>query len=216
MSITRATGSQISIGSTIGSNVVMSAITNATEAVATLASGHGVVVGDILKIASGWDLLNGKLVRAKAVASNDVTLEGVDTSSTTNYPAGTGAGTINRVTAFTNLSQLTSGMNVSGGDQNFADITTLSDQIKKQMPIDRNPVVVTLPFYDDPSLPWYAAVVAASDSATITPFRMVFPNGSKLYANGYWSIRKVPTIEDSTLRGEITVSFSSEPTRYAS
>ena len=216
MSITRSTGSQFAIASTYGSNVNMTAITNATEAVATLAAGHGVVVGDYLEITSGWDLLNGRIVRVKALATNDATLEAINTTSTSNYPAGTGAGTIRRITAWTNLSQITTGINVSGGDVNFADITTITDQIRKQIPTDRNPVVVTLPCFDDPSLAWYATVAAASDSATATAFRMTTPSGSKLVANGYWSLRKVPTIEDSTLRSEITVSFSSEPTRYAS
>jgi hypothetical protein len=45
--------------------------------------------------------------------------------------------------------------------------------------------------------------------------RMIFSNGSRIVANGYWSLRQVPTVEDSTLRGEISVSFFSDPTTYA-
>lgn len=216
MSITRSTGSQFAIASTYGTAVNMTAITNASEAVATLDAGHGVVVGDYLEVTSGWDLLNGRIVRAKTVATNNITFESINTASTSSYPVGTGTGSIRRITAWTSLSQITSGISVSGGDVNFADITTITDQIRKQMPIDRNPVVVTLPFFDDPSLAWYSTVAAASDSATATAFRMTTPSGSKLVSNGYWSLRKVPTIEDSTLRAEISVSFSSEPTRYAS
>ena len=55
----------------------------------------------------------------------------------------------------------------------------------------------------------------ASETATVTGVRIVFPNNSRLLANGYWSLQKTPTVSDSTLRGEISISLSAEPTRYA-
>jgi hypothetical protein len=215
MAITRSTGTQVAIASTYGSVSNMTAITNATQAVATLAGGHGVVVGDFLEVTSGWDRLNGRIVRAAVVSTNDVTFEGVNTVSTTFYPAGTGTGSIRRITAWTSISQITSGLSVSGGDPQFSDITTLTDTIQKQIPTTRTPVQVTLPVFYDPALSWWAPVLAASDAATPVALRMVFSNNSRLVANGYWSLRQVPTVEDSTLRGEISVSFFSDPTTYA-
>ena len=107
-------------------------------------------------------------------------------------------------------------ISITGGDQNFADVTTIADRLKKQIPTDRNPIVVTLPLYDDPSLGWYATVYNVSESATTAAFRMTTPNGAKLVANGYWGLQTVPTVEDSTLRGSITITFSAAPTRYNS
>lgn len=215
MAITLATGTLVAIASTYGSSSAMSAITNASSAVATLAAAHGVIVGDFLEITSGWDRLNGRIVRVSAVATNDVTLEGINTASTSLYPAGTGTGSIRRITAWTNLSQITSGISVSGGEQQFADITTLTDRTQKQIPTVRGAVNVTLPLFDDPSLAWYSTVQTASDTATATGVRMIFPNASRLVANAYWSLQAVPTIEDSTLRGSISLSFVADPTRYA-
>lgn len=215
MAITLATGTLVAIASTYGSSVNMTAITNASAAVATLAAGHGVVVGDFLEITSGWDRLNGRIARVSAVATNDVTLEGINTTSTSLYPAGTGTGTIRRITAWTNLSQITSDLGVSGGDQQFADITTLTDRTQKRIPTVRSAVGVTLPFFDDPSLAWYSTVQTASETATATAVRMIFPNNSRLVANAYWSLQTVPVIEDSTLRGSISLSFLADPTRYA-
>lgn len=215
MSITLATGTVCAIASTYGAAKSMSAITNAAEAVATFEGGHGIIVGDYFEVTSGWDRLTGRIVRAKVVATNDVTLEGINTTSTTNYPAGTGTGTVREVTAWTNLSQITSGISVSGGDINFSDVTTLTDTVQKQIPTTRSPVSVTLPLFDDPALAWYATVQAASESATATGLKMSFPNGSKLVANAYWSLQEVPTIEDSTLRGKIDIAFSAPPVRYA-
>jgi len=215
MAITLATGTLVAIASTYGSAVNMTAITNASSAVATLAAAHGVIVGDFLEVTSGWDRLNGRIVRVSAVATNDVTLEGINTASTSLYPAGTGIGTIRRITAWTNLSQITADLGVGGGEQQFADITTLTDRTQKRIPTVRGAVSVTLPFFDDPSLAWYAPVQTASETATATGARMIFPNNSRLVANAYWSLQTVPTIEDSTLRGSISLSFVADPTRYA-
>lgn len=215
MAITLATGTLVAIASTYGSSVNMTAITNASSAVATLAGGHSVVVGDFLEVTSGWDRLNARIVRVSAVSTNDITFEGIDTSSTSLYPAGTGTGSIRRITAWTNLSQITSDINVSGGEQQFADITTLTDRTQKRIPTVRGAVSVTLPFFDDPSLSWYGTVRTASDTATATAVRMIFPNNSRLVANAYWSLQTVPTIEDSTLRASISLSFAADPTRYA-
>ena len=166
-------------------------------------------------VTSGWDRLNSRIVRAKTVVTNDVTFEGINTTSTTNYPAGTGTGSIRRITAWTNLSQITNAFATGGGDQNFADITSITDTVQKQIPTTRAAITVTLPFYYDPALSWFAPLVAIGEAATPVAFRASFPNTSKLVGNAYWSVRKVPTVEDSTLRSEATVSFAADPVVYA-
>lgn len=215
MSITLAVGTAIAIASTYGSSVSMSAITNASSAVATLAGGHSVVVGDFLEITSGWSLLTGRIARVSAVSTNDVTLEGINTSNTTNYPTGTGTGSIRRITAWTSISQITSGISSSGGDQQFADVTTLQDRNQRQIPTRRSPVTLTLPVFADESLAWVSTVRAASESATATAVRLVYPNGSRTVANGYWSMSDINTIQDDTLRSQITVAFAAQSTNYS-
>jgi hypothetical protein len=215
MAITSAVGTAFYIASTYSAAKSMTAITNANPGVATLAAAHGVVVGDILEVTSGWDRLNGRLVRVSAVATNDVTFESIDTSSTTNYPAGTGTGTIRIISAWTQITQITADFSVSGGGQQYADVTTLSDRTQKRIPTVRDPVDIVLPLFDDPALSWFATVNTVSEGSTTAGLRVVFPNASRLLANGYWSLRKTPTVSDSTLRGEIAISLAAEPTRYA-
>lgn len=214
MSVTLAIGTQIQIASAYAASKVMSAISNASEAVATLEASHGVGAGDYVELLSGWGRLNGRVVRAKSVSTNDVTLEGIDTSSTTRYPAGTGAGSVREISTWTTITQLTRALQVSGGGQQYADVSTLEDVLDKRIPTTRSPIDVSLPLYFDPSLSWWASVLAASDSAVATAVRFVFPNGSKLVANAYWSLQEVPTIEDSTLRNRIDMSFAAAPKTY--
>ncbi|MDP2808640.1 MAG: phage tail tube protein [Rhodocyclaceae bacterium] len=215
MSKTLATRTAFHIAKTYGASVSMTALTNAAEAVATLAAGHGAVVGDYLEVTSGWGRLNGSIVRVKAVATNDATLEGFNSTSTTNFPAGAGIGSIRRITAWDRLSQVFD-ISSSGGDQQYEDATDFDSEIEVKIPTLRNAVAQALQFFDDPSLPWYATVAAASDAATPSGFRMDLPSGSKLVANAYWSLQKEPIVQkNKVLAAKIDLSYAAPSMRYA-
>lgn len=214
MSITLAVGTTVSIADTYGASKTMSAVSNANPAVATLEASHGVIVGDIIHITSGWDLLNNRLVRVSVVATNDVTLEGIDTSDTDLYPAGSGTGSVREVTAWQEVTQITRDINVSGGETTYADTSTLKNRQDQRIPVSRTPVDVQLPVYDDPTLAWVAVVQDAD--AIETGGRFVYPNGRRVYFAGFWTVGDVATIEDSTLRNRVDISFASRPTSYAS
>lgn len=215
MTITISTGTQIGVASTYGTAVNMTALTNAAEAVATLGVGHAVVVGDFLEVTSGWDLLSGRIVRVKTVATNDITFEGINTTSVTNYPAGAGVGTIRRITAWTSVTQVQA-FDTSGGDLNFADTTTIVDRTQKQVPTTRSPQLFTMTVFDDAAQAYVAIVQAAADANTPAGIRIVFPNGSRMVGNGYWSMSPSPNLAvNAPLTNTLTMSSSAQPTRYA-
>lgn len=216
MSKTLATRVKFAIAKTYGAAVAMSAISNASEAVATLGAGHGVIVGDWVEVTSGWGLLNGRIRRVKTVAANDVTLEGMNTTSTMKYPAGTGIGSIRRITAWDQLSQLKN-VTSSGGDQQFADGTDLDNETEVKIPTIKSGRTMNLEFYDDPNLPWYATVEAASDAVVPTAVMISPPNGSKIVSNAYWGLMKEPNIQkNEVMTSNISLTFTCESTRHAS
>lgn len=216
MSFILAPGTAVAIASTYGTAINMTAVSNASEAVATLAAAHGVVIGDILEITSGWPKLNGRVVRVSAVATNDVTLEDVDTSSTTQYPAGSGTGTVRKITAWTSISQVAADITSAGGEQQFAAIRLLSQEDEINLPTTRSAVTQTLPVYFDPSLAWVATVRAARDAKTPYAVRLSYPGGASTYGNAYWGMGDVPSVRDGVLATDITLSYSAQPVTYAS
>jgi len=217
MAKTLATGTVIAVAKTYGPSVNMTAITNSVaggEAVATLAAGHACAVGDYIEVSSGWGKLDGQIHRIKNIATNDVTLEKFDSNNTTNFPAGTGNGSIRRITAWSNLSQVKT-LGTSGGDQQYADVTAIDDVVERKIPTIRSAVTADYEVYDDPSLAWYGDVGVASDSSTPYGIRYSFPNGSKLVASAYWSLMKVPQVaKNEALTTKISVAFSAAPMRY--
>ncbi len=108
------TGSTFFVASTIAAAKTVSSVTNAAEAVVT-STAHGYSNGDIVIMFSGWGRLNKRAFRIKSVTADTFVLEGCDTSSTTFFPAGSGIGTVQKISTWT---QVTTVMNpkTNGGD----------------------------------------------------------------------------------------------------
>jgi hypothetical protein len=216
MAITLSTGASVSIAKTYGAAINTSTVTNAANAVVTTASAHSFAVGDYIEVSSGWGLLDKRVVRCMTgTTGSTVVLEGIDTTDTAKYPAGTGIGSVRKIMTWTALSQI-KGMSASGGSQNFADITSIADTVQRQVPTTRSAISMTIDAFDDPTLAWYADVNAADNARNPYGLLMAFPNSSKLCANAYWSLMRVPTMAtNEALMTQISLSYASEPVRYS-
>ena len=87
------TGTTFFIASAFGSAINTTAVSNSApggEAVVTTAGAHSYSNGDIVEITSGWGRLNKRAFRIKAASGSTLTLEGMDTTNTTYFPAGSG------------------------------------------------------------------------------------------------------------------------------
>lgn len=217
MAITLTTGSTLAIAKTYGPSIAFSTITNASDAVVTTASAHSIAVGEYVEVLSGWGRLNDRIARAKTgTAGSTLVLEGINTSDITKYPAGTGAGSVRRIVTWTTLSQVKS-ITASGGTQNFADVTDMTDVVERQVPTTRGAINITIDAYDDPSLAWYADVVIADEARTPYGFLITPANSKPMVSNAYWSLLRVPTMaQNEAMMTQINLSYAGEPVRYAS
>ena len=216
MAITLSTGVLVSIGKTYSASINTSTVTNAANAVVTTASAHSFSVGDYIEVSSGWGLLDKRVVRCMTgTTGSTIVLEGIDTTDTTKYPAGAGVGSVRKVMAWTQITQVRS-ISASGGQQQYADVTSIVDVVTRQIPTVRGAVEMTVDVFDDPSLSWYADVMKADDARAPYGMILAFPNGSKTVANAYWSLMRVPTMaQNEALMTQISLSYAAEPVRYA-
>lgn len=216
MSVINSAGSQIHYATAFGTTVTATAFTNASSAVIT-AVGHGITVGDFVQIiTSPWQRLEGRVFRASVVATNDVTLEGCDTTNTTLFPAAGGIGTTyRRITTWTAMTQIARDIEIGGGDLKKADITFLSDVIEKQQPTFRAPPTLGLPFFFDPSLSWLSGIRTLSDTQASGIFRLTAPSGAKILVNGFVSLNEIPQNRDGVFQARVDVDGIALPTTYA-
>jgi hypothetical protein len=216
MALTLPNGSSLAIASTYGASYDITAITNATEAVASVEVGHGLVAGDLVEVTSGWADLDGKIVRVKLVDTNEVTLEDINSTNLARYPAGSGVGSLRKITDTTAITQILS-FATEGGDQQFYEYQFLEATVQRQIPSVRSPLTINMVLADDQSLPWFAAIKAASDARQPRALLMTLASGAKIYYNAFWSLNEVPTVTVNEAMGlQLSLALVTSPTRYAS
>jgi Phage tail tube protein, TTP len=211
MARTPVNGLVISIASAFGATKTMSAITNATSAVATLEAAHGVVNSDILQIVTtGWPRLAGRVARVSNVATNNVTLESLNTSNTTDYPTGSGAGTVREVSTWTVVGQiLNDSFASSGGEQQYNTFQYLDQDDQIEEPIGRAPGRIEFTIHDDISSAGQILLETLSSSKVVTPFSMVARTGAKWYAAGRFSMGVAPDFQgNSNVARRVSISLA--------
>lgn len=217
MAIYKVQGSSLAIGSAFGATKAMSAVSNAVEAVATLEASHGIAVNDIFHVvSSGWKRMNDRVFRAKAVATNDVTVEGFNTTVSADYPSGEGAGTVREISTWTPVTQLLADISASGGGFRKSEVTELDDIRVRQITTLAEAVTLQFKAHFDPALAWFAPVLAAARSGNVYPYRITYPSGAKEYGSALWGFNPQGVPENGVLVCTIELDVQSDSTIYLS
>jgi hypothetical protein len=208
-------GSIISLATTYGTAKPVTAITNANPGVATSTS-HGLTNGALVSVTSGWSKLNNRVIRVAGSTTNNFNLDGIDTTSTTMFPTGSGVGSVSEITGFTQITQIMD-FQTSGGDQQFTNYSFLEQDFESQIPTTTSAMSITISIADDPSLPGYQALQAASDARAVRAIKLQLPDGSFIMYQGYVSFNSTPTLsKGQVMQVKATVSLQGKPVRYAS
>lgn len=214
MSFKLPNGSIVQIGATYGADTDMDAVSNANPAVGTFASSHAFAAGDFLEITSGWSRLTNRVVKAGTPTGNNIPLLGIDSTSTTRYPAGQGTGTAREVLTWTQLQQITE-VATEGGEQNFLTFQFLEDDSQRRLPTSKSPIGITVTLADDPSLAGYLLCEEANDDRTARAVKITFPDDSVLLFKAIITLQKMPSLNiDELMTVEVTMSLEGDPTRY--
>lgn len=206
-------GSTFDFAATYGTPITVTAISNASTAVAS-ATGHGLAEGDIIALNSGWVRLTGRAFRVGAVTTDTFELEGVDTTSTQRYPVGTSAGSAREVLTWVNIPQITE-VASAGGEQQFYQFGFLEEDEDRQIPTTKSPSTLTLTVADDPSQPFVPVVEAADELKEQRIQRLNLVNGDIILYNSIASITNTPSLTRNQLMVRtITLAQQGRVTRY--
>jgi len=207
-------GAIVSIASEYDDTVAMSALSNAANAIATVPADSGLAANDIVVIGSGWLKADRRVARLSAVAAAAATLALIDTSDLKRFPASSGVGTLQKITAWTQISQITA-FETSGGDQNFANVEFLDDDEQRQLPTSKSPTSLAITIADDPEKPHNAILAKADEDRIPRVIRLDLPSGAVLYYNGFVSFNSSPQLtKGNIMTVKATVALVSRFTRY--
>jgi len=197
------------IQSALAAAKTITAISKANPGVVTSAA-HGYSTGDYVKMTvQGMYQLNERVVRV-ANAATTWDIEGVDTTNFGTFSSGSSE----KITFGTTLSSATD-VTASGGDPEFADITTISDNQRKQTPVITSPFSISFECLFDPADAALIALKAAADNIAQRACMIQFAGGQRILFNGYVSAPLIPTgSAGEVVKTNVTISASSRPTIY--
>ena len=206
-------GSVVAIATAYGTAKPVTAVSNASPAVATAAA-HGLANGTIIEAKSGWSRLNDRVMRVDGQTTGTFEYSGLDSTSAQFYPSGSGAGSVREITAWTQIAQILS-FETSGGEQQFAPFSFLENDFETQLPTITSAQSIKIGIADDPTLMGYLAIKAAAETRSNRALRLTLPNGGTLYYNGIVSFNPTPSLtKGQVMSVTATFSLQSAVTRY--
>ena len=188
-------GSSQQFSNTLAAAKTITAITNANPAVATC-TGHGYTTGDEIMLSSGWEDATDSVYKIEAVDANSFKILGLDSTNTSFFPAGSGGGSAQKLSAWTAIPQVLT-ISASGGDARFTDVTPLAKRNGIRIPTGFNATSVTLSLGFDATTPAYKTMVGISRSLSKVAFKQVLSGGSVQYGYGYMSVSEFPKLNNN-------------------
>lgn len=215
MAVSLPDGATLALATTYGPPIAVTAVSNAASAVCT-AAGNNLANGDLVEVNSGWSKINARIARISNAQAGSFALEGLDTTDTDKFPAGSGTGTVRKITARQQIQQILE-TNSSGGEMQFTKYSFMENDFESQLPTTSSAQSLAINIADDPTLPGYIALKAAAESRASRALIVALPNKSTLLYNGVFSLDETPSLtKGQVMAVKASFSLQSRPVRYAS
>lgn len=209
------TGSTFYVATAFSAVKTTSSVSNATEAVVS-ATAHGFSNGDIVEMSSGWGRLHLRAFRVKSVTTDTFTLEGADTTNTSFFPTGTGAGSARKVSTF---QQITTVMNpsASGGEPKNVTYKFVESDIEFNINDGFTATSYTMDLdADSITTAGYAALKSLTDVQTNTILKVQTRSGSILFVPCTVALNEAVSFQDGQInRVKASFNGNQRATRYA-
>lgn len=189
----------------------ITAITKANPGVVT-STAHGLADGDYVVLSiQGMHQLNGKVFRVANQTANTFEIEGEDTTLYDTFTSGSA-----QAVTFGASMTTAQDINVSGGDPEFADTTTIHNSVKSRAPVVTSPMTMTMNNIFDATDPALAELRKATKTLTTRAIRLRFSDGTKMVGSAYVSAAGVPTgSAQQVVQTPVSLEFQGLPTIYS-
>lgn len=185
-------GSKFYFSTTFAAAKTISALTNADPAVATSTS-HGYTDGDEILLTSGWEDATDTVFKVDQLTADTFEIEGLNSVDTNFYAAGTGTGTAEKISGWTEIPQVLT-IATQGGDARFTTINPIARRNAINVPTGFNPTSINLTLGHDPANANFKTMLGISRALTKVAFKMVLSGGAVTYGYGYMSVSESPSL----------------------
>ena len=208
-----AEGSKFYFSTTFGAAKNITGATNANPSVATSVA-HGFVDGDELLYVGGWEDASKGIYRADQLSADTVALTGLNASNTNFYAPGAGVGTLQKVSSWMEIPEVIT-INADGNQQEFIDLRLISSRYSQKIPTGFTAGTINMQMVFDAGNAAYQAMLDATMSRTLVAFKMVLSDSAAIYAYGYISASKAPTVQaGQVIQVPVTFAVQGQFTTY--
>ena len=199
----------VDVQTSLGSAITISAISKASTGVVSY-TGTDPTNGDYIVVtANGMTQVNDRIFRVANVNAGSNTLE-LEGETTTDYGTFT-SGTFQIITYGASFNILQT-IQVSGGEPEYADTTTIHDEVRKRAPTVVSPLSLSSDALFDLADPGFVEARKAYRAKTKRAIKLRFGTGSKMAMNGYFSAAGVPTGQaQGVVQTRITIEAQNTP-----
>lgn len=202
------TGTVFSVATTFGSSIAVTGISNASTAVVTTGTAHSFSNGDVVEITNGWGRVTKRVFEIASASGSTFQLVGLNTADTTIFPSTGAAGSVRKITAFTQLTKIMNPQ-TSGGDPKTVTFKFVDSDVEMSLNDGFTPTSYTMEMDDDDTTAGYAALRTLTDSQADTVLKMLLKNGSRVYIPGRVALNDVPRLTEGQIN-RINLSFNGQ------
>ena len=209
------TGTIFSLATVFAAAKTVSAISNAAEA-SVSCTAHGFDVGDVVQLYSGWGRLNRRVGRIKSKTADAFVLEGINTTNAEFFPAGSGGGTVRKVTTFQQINKILNPSN-SGGEAKNIPVKFLESDVEENINDGFTAITETFDIdADEFGQASYAALVNLSEVQTDTVLEKTLKSGSTIYTPCRVAFNEnVKLADGSIMTNTVSINGNGRLTRYS-
>lgn len=192
MSYYPVTGAKFFVSSGFASAKTNSAVSNASPPVCT-STAHGFSdLDEVLIATSNWEDFAYSMFRVNQLTTDTYECTGFDATNTDWYPSGSGAGTAEKVSGWTELGQVLD-VTGSGGDPKNLTVAPLNRRTEILIPVGFSASSLQFVLGFDPALADQVALASASRSLAKRAFKFTLPGSAYAYCYGTVSMAPIPT-----------------------
>lgn len=205
----------IDVQTALAAAVGITAVTKASPGVVTYGGAVHPANGDYIAVtANGMHQINDRILRIANVNTTAKTfeLEGEDTTSYDTFINGS-----YQIVTFGASFNSVQTISPSGGDYEKADITTIHDSVRKNVPTIAAPLTLAMTNYFDLTDPGFVECNKAYKAKAKRAIRVRFGSGAKMVMMGYVGAAGVPTGQaQGVVQTPVSIEAQNLPTVYAS
>ena len=204
----------IDVQTALGDAITINGISKADPGVVSY-TGADPANGDYVVLeVNGMHQVSDRIFRVADVdtGANTFELEGEDTTAYDTFVSGTF-----RVITFGASMRSAQQVNVSGGDPEFSDITTIHDNVRKRAPVVVSPLSFSMTNLFDLGDPAVIEMRKAYLAKSKRAIRLRFGTGARMLLTGYCAAAGVPTGQaQGVVQTTVSIEAQNVPTVYAS